>query len=160
MKITVTESNIARLVSIVEHYIQHGYRVLPMRSYLDSQPFLYEIDMWLECDADVEFATYSEEDALPEAWVNEYDAQKFLLSLQKFVISGYQVELNTLNWSEIGSKIVQVIKPDHEVNIRYTREEIEAMEYEELKRVARLRNCFHKSRNQMLISILKQQGDY
>ena len=151
---TLTHNNPISLFHELVESIKEGYRIVGNKSFLTTYPY-FEIDLYYN---EGEVTVLTDEEVLATIQIVEYDKLKFLLAIQQHVVSGWEVDLKTLSFSEIGSKFVTMNKPSHEGNKQYTREEMEEMEYETLKRAAKLRGCFNKSRNQMINNILRYQA--
>lgn len=156
MKQTIIETNIVKLLIEMEELIQEGYRLIPNKSYLFTFPN-YSLDMFKE---EYDVVTLTDEDAPPKVTIEEYDSMMFMFAVQRHLLSGYSFEMNTINYNIVGTKRVMMFKEDHEANVIYTREELEAMSYEEIKAAAKVRGCFNRGKNQMITNILKLQGDW
>lgn len=154
MQKTIANSNIIILLNDLQEAIQEGYRLVPNKSFLETYP-LNEITLYKE---DVDVAELSEYDALPKVTVESYDAMSVLFDVQRFIVNGYEIQ-DSVFWLGVGTKRFPMFKPTHLANVVYTKEELDEMEYELLKEVGRVRNCFNRSRSVMVNNILKFQDE-
>lgn len=154
MQKTIANSNIIILLNDLQEAIQEGYRLVPNKSFLETYP-LNEITLYKE---DVDVAELSEYDALPKVTVESYDAMAVLFDVQRFIVNGYEIQ-DSVFWLGVGTKRVPMFKPTHLANVVYTKDELDEMEYELLKEVGRVRNCFNRSRSVMVNNILKFQDE-
>lgn len=139
----------------VQEALKQGYRFVSARSdIVEWHTGMLEIDLYKQ---DIEVQKINFEDALDIVYVSEYDKLKFILKLQAFILNGWEIDLNSVNYSLTGSKLCKLIHPEHPVSRNYEKEELQEMDYEELKRIAKLRNCFVKSRDVMVTKVLQFQ---
>ena len=138
-----------------EKAVKAGYLFVPGRSDLFIHSTgLMELELYKQ---ELEIPKLGFEDALDKVVVNSHDKTDFLLQLQKYILSGWELDLRTVYFDTIGSKMVRVVHPSHPVSLVYTKEELQEMDYDELKRIAKLRNCFVKSRDVMVNKVLQFQ---
>ena len=139
----------------VQEAIKQGYRFVSGRSDITEwHTGMIEIDLYKQ---EIEVPEITFEQELDIVYVSEYDKLKFILRIQALVLSGWEIDLNSINYSITGSKICKLVHPEHPVSRIYTKEELDEMPYEELKYVGRLRNCFNRGRDIMVNNILKFQ---
>ena len=138
-----------------EKAVKAGYLFVPGRSDLFIHSTgLMELELHKQ---ELEIPKLSFEDALDKVVVHSHDKTDFLLQLQKYILSGWELDLRTVYFDTIGSKSVRLVHPEHPVSISYTKEQLQEMDYDELKRIAKLRNCFVKSRDVMVTKVLQFQ---
>lgn len=151
----ILNNNITTFIRDIQEAIQEGYRIVPNKSYLTSA-FLFDIDVYQE---DVEIKELDHEAVPAKVVVEQYDPMKFLFEMQSYIVNGYIVNLEKFLWLDNGSKVIELENPLHPGNIVYTREELDAMEWEEIKQVGKFRQCFNRNRNVVTTLILKAQED-
>lgn len=151
----ILNTNPVVIIQEFEKAVLAGYYFVPGRSDLFVHPSgLMELELYKQ---ELSIPKVEFEDALDIVILSTHDKTSFLLEIQKYVLSGWQVNLNSVYFDVIGSKICKLLHPEHPVSVNYTKEQLQEMDYEELKRVAKLRNCFVKSRDVMVNKILQFQ---
>lgn len=154
MKLLLNTNHIVILQEFEKAVLQ-GYLFVPGRSDLFIQPSgLMELELYKQ---ELEVPKLSFEDALDVVIVTTHDKTVFMLELQKYILSGWRIDLKSVYFDVIGSKLCKLIHPEHPVSRNYEKEELQEMDYEELKRIAKLRNCFVKSRDVMVTKVLQFQ---
>ncbi len=152
---TILKSNPIVLFREMQQAIKDGWRLKPNASFFNNYP-LYEITLFKE---DVNVKPVLEDEATETAIITDYDANKILFHVQRFIVSGYDIDLNSIVWDDVGSKRMKLFKASHPNNKIYTKEQLSEMDYEELKKIGRLRDCFNRSREVMTTGILKYQAN-
>ena len=138
-----------------EKAVKAGYMFVPGRSDLFIHSTgLMELELHRQ---ELEIPKLGFEDALDKVVVNSHDKTDFLLQLQKYILSGWELHLRTVYFDTIGSKSVRLVHPEHPASKVYSKEELNEMPYDELKQVGRIRKVFNKSRDVMTNQILKFQ---
>ncbi len=154
---TLLNYNPVVLIKDFEQSLLHGYRFVPGSSDLTEFPSgLLELQLYKQ---DIVIDQINFEDELGIVYLADYDKIKFMIALQRYVLNGYQVELNSVAYDIIGTKRCKLIRPDHPSLVLYSKEELEAMDYEDLKVIARIRQCFNKTRAILINNVLKFQQD-
>lgn len=154
MKLLLNTNHIVILQEFEKAVLQ-GYLFVPGRSDLSVHPTgLMELELYKQ---ELEIPKLSFEDTLDVVTVNTHDKTVFMLELQKYILSGWRIDLKSVYFDVIGSKLCKLIHPEHPVSRNYEKEELQEMDYEELKRIAKLRNCFVKSRDVMVTKVLQFQ---
>ena len=148
-------TNIHVILSDFESALKVGYRFVPGRSDLfTSISGLHEMTLYKQ---NIEVQLLSYEDAFETVVIENYDKTKVLCQLQQYILSGYQIQPDKTLWFDLGSKRIVVHNPEHPNCKIYTKEDLENMDYEELKRIGRLRNAFNRGRGVMVEQILRYQ---
>ena len=148
-------TNVHVLLQDFQSCVQNNYYFIPDSSLLSvSISGLYELEMHKQ---EIVFPVLGFEDAFESVVVNEYDSTQFLLQVQKFVASGYELDFNTLYYDSCGSKSVKLFHAAHPNNIVYDKETLNELPYEELKVIGKLRKCFNRSRDVLINNILKYE---
>lgn len=156
MKLILNTNHVVILQEFEKAVLQ-GYLFVPGRSDLFIHPTgLMELQVYKQ---ELEIPKLGYEDALDVVFVATHDKTDFLLQLQKYILSGWRINLNSVYFDAIGTKSCKLVHPEHPVSRVYTKEELDEMSYEELKYVGRLRNCFNRGRDVMVSNILKFQED-
>jgi len=151
----ILNTNPVVIIQEFERAVLQGYFFVPGRSDLFVHASgLMEMELYKQ---ELSVQKIEFEDALDIVTIHNHDKTVFMLEIQKYVLSGWCVDLNTLYYDVVGSKMCRMKHPEHPVSLVYTKEELQAMEYEELKRVAKLRNAFNKSRDVMVTKVLQFQ---
>ena len=151
----ILSNNIHVILKEYESALNQGFRFIPERSNLHMSPTgLYELELYKQ-DIEIQEVTFESD---PETVVvSDYDKNKLLIGLQKYLVNGYTI--TDIQWvSEITLKSVKVYNELHPNTRQYSKEELTEMSYEDLKQVGKLRNCFNRSRDVMTNGILKYQG--
>lgn len=152
---TLINTNPVTIFRDVQEALKQGYRFVSGRSDVTEwHTGMLEIDLYRQ---DVEVPLITFENELDVVCVSEYDKLKFILRLQALILSGWEIDLNSINYNITGSKVCKLVHPEHPVSIQYTKEELQEMPYEELKQIAKLRNCFNKSRDVCVTKIIQFQ---
>jgi len=80
----------------------------------------------------------------------------FLSTLQDYVLSGWEPDITAFNWDVILGGIQIVVRnPSHPSLVKYTKEEMDNLEWEELKRIGRCHNLSGRDRRLLTNNILK-----
>ena len=151
----ILNNNIVLVIKEFEESLKDGWRFVPNKSDLFSSMMgLKELSLYKE---DVEIHLYSVEDVLDIAYVESYDKMNFFTCLQKLILSGWEVDLESIIWDDIGTKRVKVKHPNHPASKLYSKEELQEMDFESLKQIAKIRGCFNRQRSVLITNVLKFQ---
>lgn len=150
----ILNQNIHVVLQEFQEAIREGYRFTPKSDLFTSMSGLNELYLY---KSDVEVVVLTHEDAFEKAVVEDYNKQKVLLAVQQLVLSGYEIKPESVLWDSLGTKRIVMFNVEHPNNKVFTKEELEDMDYEELKQIARLRNAFNRSRSVMAAGVLKYQ---
>jgi len=154
---TLINNNVVVILRDVQEALKQGYRFVSGRSDLVEWPTgMLEIDLYKQ---EIEIPEINFEDELGIVYLADYDKIKFMIALQRYILNGYQVELDSVAYDIIGTKRCKLIRPDHPSLVLYSKEELESMDYEALKVIARIRQCFNKTRAILINNVLKFQQD-
>jgi hypothetical protein len=147
----ILNTNIVTFLHELQEAIREGCCVVPGKSYL-STAFIFDLDLYKE---DVDIPQLSVTDKVQEQVIEEYAADAFLQEMQKFVMNGYDLDLESIWWDSTGVKTAKMILSDNPLIKDWTEEELKELTYEELKVIASYRNCFHRAKGVMIAAILK-----
>ena len=154
MKLLLNTNHVVILQEFEKAVLQ-GYLFVPGRSDLFIHPTgLMELELY---NQQLEIPKLSFEDALDVVTVATHDKTFFLLELQKYILSGWRINLNSIYFDIIGTKSCKLVHPEHPVSRVYTKEELDEMDFEELKAISRLRGCFNRQRSVLISNVLKFQ---
>lgn len=149
------QTNPVQLMADFQSALQHGYRFVSARSQLfEHVGGLLELDLYKQ---DVEIPEIKFEDMLGDVWVVDYDKTKFLLEVQALVVNEYEIDLNSISYDIVGTKRCRLIRKNHPSLMKYSKEELDEMDFEELKAISRLRGCFNRQRSVLISNVLKFQ---
>ena len=138
-----------------EKAVLAGYLFVPGRSDLFIRPTgLMELELFKQ---ELEIPKLGYEDALDVVFVATHDKTDFLLQLQKYILSGWRINLDSIYFDIIGTKSCKLVHPEHPAAILYDKETLDNLDYEELKRIGRIKGCFNRSRAVMTEQILRYQ---
>ena len=138
-----------------EKAVLAGYLFVPGRSDLFIHPTgLMELELFKQ---ELEIPKLSFEDALDVVTLVHHDKTSLMLDLQKYILSGWRIDLKNVHFDVVGSKICKLIHPEHPAAIVYDKETLDNLDYEELKRIGRIKGCFNRSRAVMTEQILRYQ---
>ena len=153
---TLINTNPVTIFRDVQEAFKQGYRFVSGRSGITEwHTGMLEIDLYKQ---EVEIPEITFEQELDIVYVSEYDKLKFILRIQALVLNGWEIDLNSIDYTITGSKRRKLVHPEHPVSRVYEKEELQQMDYDELKRISKLRNCFNKSRDVMVSKILQFQS--
>lgn len=156
MKLLLNTNHIVILQEFEKAVLQ-GYLFVPGRSDLSIHPTgLMELELFKQ---QLEIPKLGYEDALDVVTVATHDKTLFLLEVQKYILSGWRINLNSVYFDVIGTKSCKLVHPEHPVSRVYTKEELDEMDFEELKAISRLRGCFNRQRSVLISNVLKFQED-
>lgn len=152
---TLINTNPVTIFRDVQEAFKQGYRFVSGRSGITEwHTGMLEIDLYKQ---EVEVPEITFEQELDIVYVSEYDKLKFILRIQALVLNGWEIDLNSIDYTITGSKRCKLVHPSHPVSLAYTKEQLQEMDYDELKRIAKLRNSFNKSRDVMVSKVLQFQ---
>lgn len=154
---TILNSNIVTVLKEFQEAVREGYRLEPNKSFLCNVGMLYELHVFNNTDIQVKLI--SETEALDTVVICDHDPMKVFFAVQQYVVSDYEIDLNSVLWLPTGTKSVKMVKASHPATKVFSKEELESMPYEEIKEAARYRNCFNRSKEQMIRNILKFQEE-
>lgn len=153
----ILNTNPVILLDEFQKSVRDGNFFVPGRSDLFIHPSgLLELDLY-EQELVIEKINY--EDALDRVVIQTHDKIFLLLEVQRYVISGWQIDLKSIYFDSIGTKRCKLINTEHPAAFVYDKETLDAMDYEELKRVSKIRKCFNRSRSVMVEQILRFQQE-
>lgn len=140
-----------------EKAVLHDYLFVPGRSDLFISPSgLIELELFRQ---EMAIPKVTFEDALDVITLVHHDKTSLMLDLQKYILSGWRVDLKSVYYDVVGSKICKLVHPEHPVSKVYSKEELDQMDFEELKAISRLRGCFNRQRSVLIANVLKFQED-
>lgn len=155
MKKMLLNTNHIVILQEFEKAVLQGYLFVPGRSDLSIHPTgLMELELFKQ---ELEIPKLSFEDALDVVVVATHDKTFFLLEIQKYILSGWQIDLNSVYFDAIGTKSCKLVHPEHPVSVQYTKEELDEMSWDEIKVVGKLRQVFNKNRTVMTEQIVRFQ---
>ena len=100
-----------------EKAVLAGYLFVPGRSDLAIHPTgLMELEVYKQ---QLEIPKLSFEDALDITFVASHDKTDFLLQVQKYILSGWRIDLNSVYFDIIGTKSCKLVHPEHPVSKVY-----------------------------------------
>lgn len=137
-----------------ENAIKAGYRFVEGRSNLSEVSGLYELTVYKQ---DIEIPYISLEDALDRVTVQYYNKNEFLMEIQTYVANGWEIDLNSVVFLNL--KVCKLVHPEHPASKVYSKEELNEMPWEELKAIAKIRNCFNRGKEVCVNNILKFQEE-
>jgi hypothetical protein len=152
----ILNNNIYVVLQEFQEAIHNGYRFTPKSDLFTSVSGLHELQLFKQ---DVEVNVLSHEDAIEKVLIDNHDKNKFLCSLQQHILSGYAIDFDSLYWDSYGGKRVVVVNPEHPNNVRYTKEDLYELPYDEIKIIGRLRGCFNRNKDVMIAGILKYEQE-
>lgn len=151
----ILSTNHVVMLQEFEKAVLQGYLFVPGRSDLAIHPTgLMELELFKQ---ELEIQKLSFEDALDITFVTTHDKTDFLLQVQKHILSGWRIDLNSIYFDIIGTKSCKLVHPDHPVSKVYSKEELDNLDFEELKVISRLRGCFNRQRSVLIANVLKFQ---
>ena len=154
---TLINTNPVTIFRDVQEAFKQGYRFVSGRSGITEwHTGMLEIDLYKQ---EVEVPEITFEQELDIVYVSEYDKLKFILRIQALVLNGWEIDLNSIDYTITGSKRCKLAHPEHPVSKVYSKEELDQMDFEELKAISRLRGCFNRQRSVLIANVLKFQED-
>lgn len=153
MKKLIINTNPAVVLQDFEKAVNQGYYFVPGRSDLFVHTSgLIEVELFKQ-----EVQIVPVEEFTDKVIVQNHDKTSFILDVQRYISSGYQIDLNSVYFDVIGIKYCKMFNPNHPAAITYTKEQLKEMEYDDLKKIAKQLDCFNKSRDMMVSNILRKQ---
>lgn len=155
---TILETSPITLVNSVVKAIKDGYYVTNTNAgWITATPNLYEICLSEQKD---DLPIDESLQSLDKVFIQDYDAQKFLNEVQKYVVNGFEVEEGSIYWDTIGTKYCTMINPAHPFNNTYTREQLEEMDWEtEFKAICKVYGVKGRQRTTMINLVLNKQEE-
>ena len=151
------QTNPVQLMADFQSALQHGYRFVSARSQLfEHVGGLLELDLYKQ---DIEIPEIKFEDMLGDVCVVDYCKTKFLLEVQALIVNEYEIDLNSVSYDTVGTKRCRLIRKNHPSLMKYTKEELDNMDFETLKYIGKMRKCFNRSRSVMQEQILRFQQE-
>ena len=151
------QTNPVQLMADFQSALQHGYRFVSARSQLfEHVGGLLELDLYKQ---DIEIPEIKFEDMLGDVCVVDYCKTKFLLEVQSLVVNEYEIDLDSVSYDTVGTKSCRLIRKNHPSLMKYTKEELDNMDFETLKYIGKMRKCFNRSRSVMVEQILRFQQE-
>lgn len=145
----VLDTNPILFVQRVVEQIKNGYYAEPSNEgYISTYP-MFEIRLYQK------EAPKAKKFDSDEIFISEYDNMKFILAIQDAVVAGYGIEDGTLDWNTVGSSYVKMYKLPIIPDEVYTREELEAMPWDQLKGLGYRYDCFNRRRKVMESALMK-----
>jgi len=155
MEKLIIGSNPVNVFSEFENAIKQGYRFIDKKSDITEwSTGMLQLDVYSVEQLDT--IDYNKEVTVV---ISERDKYDFVKKFQQFVVQGYSPDYDSLNYNFMNFKTCEFVNLDHPSNIKYTREQLENMSYEELKEVGKSLDCFNRSREVMTQAILKTNGE-
>ena len=153
----ILNTNYVVVLQDFEKAVLAGYYFVPGSSDLVIHPTgLLEVELYKQ---ELEIPKVGFDDALDIVLVSTHDKTLFMLEIQKYIASGWRIDLNSIYFDAIGSKTCKLIHPEHPVSKVYTKEELDTLDFEELKSISRLRGCFNRQRSVLVSNVLNFQKD-
>ena len=154
---TLINTNPVTIFRDVQEAFKQGYRFVSGRSGITEwHTGMLEIDLY---NQEVEIPEITFEQELDIVYVLEYDKLKFILRIQALVLNGWEIDLNSIDYTITGSKRCKLVHPEHPASKIYSKEELNEMPWEELKAIAKIRNCFNRGKDVCVNNILKFQQE-
>ena len=151
------QTNPVQLMADFQSALQHGYRFVSARSQLfEHVGGLLELDLYKQ---QIEIPEIKFEDMLGDVCVVDYCKTKFLLEVQALIVNEYEIDLNSVSYDTVGTKRCRLIRKNHPSLMKYTKEELDNMDFETLKYIGKMRKCFNRSRSVMQEQILRFQQE-
>lgn len=151
------QTNPVQLMADFQTALQHGYRFVSARSQLfEHVGGLLEIDLYRQ---DIEIPEIKFEDMLGDVCVVDYCKTKFLLEVQALIVNEYEIDLDSVSYDIVGTKRCRLVRQNHPSLKKYTKEELDNMDFEALKYIGKMRKCFNRSRSVMQEQILRFQQE-
>lgn len=150
----ILNTNIVTALLEIQEAVREGYRVVPGKSFL-STAFIFDIDLHKE---DVAVTTLDVIQKVPEQTIEEYDADVFLQEMQRLILNGYDINLDSVWWNSAGAKVAKMVLSTNPLIKDWTEDELKEMSYEGLKAIAQYRGVFNKAKGVMINNILKSNS--
>ena len=153
----IFNTNPVIVIQEFEKAVKSGYRFVSGRSAVTEwHTGMLEIDLYKQ---EIEIPEITFEQELDIVYVSEYDKLKFILRVQSLVLNGWEIDLNSIDYTITGSKRCKLVHPEHPASKIYSKEELNEMPWEELKAIAKIRNCFNRGKDVCVNNILKFQQE-
>lgn len=154
---TLINTNPVTIFRDAQEAFKQGYRFVSGRSDITEwHTGMIEIDLYKQ---QIEIPEIKFEDMLGDVWVVDYCKTKFLLEVQALIVNEYEIDLNSVSYDTVGTKRCRLVRKNHPSLKKYTKEELDNMDYEALKYIGKMRKCFNRSRSVMVEQILRFQQE-
>lgn len=133
--------------------IEDGWRILPTNEGSISQAFILELKLFKDVDVtSTELQDY-------KVTLAEHDAQKFIVALQNALLNGYTVNESSLVWDSMGIKQINVENKNHPKAKIYTREELDALPWDDLRSLFQSYGIRGRQREVVTVALMKAQQE-
>lgn len=133
--------------------IQEGYRIKNTNEGTISQAFILELKLFKDVDVTItEQSDY-------KVTITEHDAQKFILALQNVLLNGYTADESSLVWDSVGIKQINVENKNHPKAKIYTREELDALPWDDLRSLFQSYGIRGRQREVVTVALMKAQQE-
>lgn len=149
----ILESNPVKFVIETVKAMGDGWKLRPdLNEGHPDMAFLYQLKLFKGFSP--EYVVCKEANIL----VEEYDAMKYLQGCQEAVLNGFELIVESVRFDSVGLKRAVFSNPNYVEPTIWTKQQLEEMEYETLKKVAKQLDCFNRARDIMIVKVLEKQS--
>lgn len=151
----IVANNPVSFLSEFTNAIRDGWMLDNKRFALVLQPILVECTLVKQKDDLPQLVEFKPN--ATELFIEAPSFGELCEKLQFFLNQYWELDYSTLNANLAGMSSVKIEREEHLAVQNYTKEELYAMEWEQLKLLARSYNCFNRNKDICIFNILKQQ---
>lgn len=149
----IAESNpVVFCIKFVEA-VKEGWKLKDVVEGRPSHAFLHSIQMFKGFSPEVIRLT-SETHV-----IEEYDSFEFLKKLQNAILNDFELDVKSIRWDTVGRKSCVLTNPNFVEPKTWSKEQLEEMPYEQLKKVAKQLDCFHRAKDIMINRVIEKQKE-
>lgn len=136
--------------------ISEGWRAVPSNEGYISQAFLLELKMLPKEENEEVVPLFTEHKIVIEEW----DSMSFLLLCQNALLSGYSLDMKSLDWNSHSLKRVKAENRSHPHAQDYDFHFLNEVDWDELKAIAKTFGITGRNRLIIVNAILAKQGKF
>lgn len=152
MKQIVAANPIAFLIDF-EKAVKEGYFLTES---VYTGPFL--VNVWVD-KKDTPECTVAYKPRTSRLTIEGYTFTQLCKQVEQLVAKGWDVDYNAFNFFPNGPWFVDLVRSEEMLGKKHTKEELDAMEWEELKALGKEYDSFNRARNVLTNMIMKAQED-
>jgi len=149
----IVERNPTLFVQVVASAIADGWKVSTKNEGVVTEFPLFSVQLFKGHGYTVEVELNTDKEAV----ISEYDSMVFLSQLQQAVMNGFILDVESVQWDVTGKKVARLTNPNYIKFRKYTKDELENLQWEDLKKVMLHYDIRGKQRSVIVAKILNMQ---
>lgn len=147
----ILESNPVVFLVEFEKAVRDNWKLQDCVEGRPSHAFIHSLNLFKGFSPEVERITSE------ICTIDEYDSFEFLKKLQNAVLNDFELQVESVRWDTLGRKLCKLVNKNYVEPAVYTKQQLEDMEYEVLKKIGKQADVFHRSRDIMINRIIEKQ---